>query len=114
MNSTALRSATSASSSAQPTNTQPCNGHVQFCDRKFSNITMVAAHNSPFVRAGNAASNQALDVTTQLNDGIRMRKWPSSAPNSAASTSSLSYLLRTVHSITYIPPSHCSTSFVPP
>lgn len=76
-NGTALQSPTSTLSSAQPTNTQPCNGHTQFCDRKFSNVTMVAAHNSPFVRPGNAASNQVLHVTTQLNDGIRMREWPS-------------------------------------
>jgi hypothetical protein len=75
MSGTAMRNATSTSSSAQPTNTQPCNGHPQFCNRKFSNITMVAAHNSPFVRPENAASNQVLGVTTQLNDGIRMRKW---------------------------------------
>jgi len=33
---------------------------------------MVTAHNSPFVRKGNAAANQALSVTAQLNDGIRM------------------------------------------
>jgi hypothetical protein len=73
-NGTALHNVTSTSSSAQATNTQPCNGHAQFCNMKFSNITMVAAHNSPFVRPNNAASNQALGVTTQLNDGIRMRK----------------------------------------
>lgn len=66
--------ATSTSTSATPTNTQPCNGHPEFCNRKFSNITYVAAHNSPFIRAGNAASNQMLPVTTQLEDGIRMRK----------------------------------------
>ncbi|KAL2000485.1 hypothetical protein VTN02DRAFT_2995 [Thermoascus thermophilus] len=33
---------------------------------------MVAAHNSPFVMERNWAANQVLDVTTQLNDGIRM------------------------------------------
>jgi len=77
INGTTLHNATSTSSSVQPTNTQPCNGHPEFCSRKFSNITMVAAHNSPFVRPNNAASNQALDVTTQLNDGIRMREWSS-------------------------------------
>lgn len=66
--------ATSTSTSAQPTNTQPCNGYPEFCTRSFSNITYVAAHNSPFVRPGNAASNQQLDVTTQLEDGIRMCK----------------------------------------
>jgi hypothetical protein len=42
--------------------------------RNYSNITNVAAHNSPFVVPGNAASNQALKVTDQLNDGVRMRK----------------------------------------
>jgi hypothetical protein len=55
-----------------PTNTQACNGYVEFCTRNYSNITVVAAHNSPFDRAGNLASNQLYPVTTQLNDGIRM------------------------------------------
>ncbi|KAJ2898333.1 putative tat pathway signal sequence [Zalerion maritima] len=64
-------SATSTSSSATATNTQPCNNYAEFCHRKYSNITEVSAHNSPFVRADNAASNQELDVTTQLNDGVR-------------------------------------------
>ncbi|RLL97266.1 hypothetical protein CFD26_103328 [Aspergillus turcosus] len=63
----------SASPSASPVvNTQPCNGHPEFCARKYSNITMVAAHNSPFVKPGNAAANQALGVVSQLNDGVRM------------------------------------------
>lgn len=66
-------STSSAASTSTPViNTQPCNGYPEFCSRSYSNITMVAAHNSPFVRPGNAASNQALDVTTQLDDGIRM------------------------------------------
>ncbi|OAP62378.1 hypothetical protein AYL99_04581 [Fonsecaea erecta] len=69
---TTNQTASSTSSSAQPTNTVPCNGHPSFCNRKFSNITHIAAHNSPFVRPGNLASNQMLDVETQLNDGIRM------------------------------------------
>lgn len=63
-----------------PTNTTPCNNYVEFCDRKYSNITEVGCHNSPFVRPGNSASNQALDVTTQLNDGVRFLQaqiqWP--------------------------------------
>jgi hypothetical protein len=58
-----------------PTNTQPCNGYVEFCARNYSNITVVAAHNSPFVRKGNLAANQAYPVTTQLNDGVRMREY---------------------------------------
>lgn len=33
---------------------------------------MVAAHNSPFVKKGNAAANQAYGVTQQLDDGIRL------------------------------------------
>jgi hypothetical protein len=63
--------ASSTSSAAEPTNTTPCNNYAEFCNRKYSNITMVCAHNSPFVMPGNAASNQDLPVTAQLNDGIR-------------------------------------------
>jgi hypothetical protein len=70
--STSNSTASSTSSSARPSNTQACNGYAEFCTRSYSNITMVTAHNSPFVRKGNAAANQALSVTDQLNDGIRM------------------------------------------
>ncbi|KAF2275121.1 PLC-like phosphodiesterase [Westerdykella ornata] len=62
----------STTTSATPTNTQPCNNYPEFCSRRYSNITEVCAHNSPFVRKNNAASNQAIGVTQQLNDGIRM------------------------------------------
>lgn len=62
---------TQSTTTARPTNTQPCNNHVEFCTRKYSNISCVGAHNSPFVRPGNSGSNQQLDVTAQLNDGIR-------------------------------------------
>ncbi|KAJ5811755.1 hypothetical protein N7474_008056 [Penicillium riverlandense] len=73
-NGTANATATASSSpSASPVqNTQPCNDYPEFCNRQYSNITMVAAHNSPFVRPGNAASNQMFDVTSQLDDGVRM------------------------------------------
>lgn len=68
---------------AEPTNTQPCNNYVELCTRKYSNITFVAAHNSPFVRPGNTASNQELPVDMQLNDGIRLlqgqMQWPSNS-----------------------------------
>ncbi len=60
------------STSATPTNTQPCNNYSEFCNRQYSNITYVAAHNSPFVNPDNAAANQQLGVIAQLNDGIRM------------------------------------------
>ncbi|KAM5463063.1 hypothetical protein MauCBS54593_007722 [Microsporum audouinii] len=64
--------ATETSREPQPSNTRPCNGYPEFCARSYGNITHVAAHNSPFVRPGNIASNQELEVVTQLNDGIRM------------------------------------------
>lgn len=66
-------STTASSTSTAPTvtNTQPCNNYVELCQRKYSNITNVGTHNSPFVKEGNAAANQQLDVTTQLNDGVR-------------------------------------------
>lgn len=73
-NSSITLSATASSTTASeppPQNTQPCNNYPEFCTRKYSNITMVAAHNSPFVRPGNAASNQNLPVEDQLNDGVR-------------------------------------------
>ncbi|OBT86360.1 hypothetical protein VE02_03806 [Pseudogymnoascus sp. 03VT05] len=63
---------TSTTSGPQPTNKTPCNLHVEFCTRRYSNITQVCAHNSPFVKANNAASNQAFGVVSQLDDGIRM------------------------------------------
>jgi len=75
-NGTANATATSSNLPAPVQNTQPCNNYPEFCDRQYSNITMVAAHNSPFVRPGNAASNQMFDVTSQLNDGIRMCTFP--------------------------------------
>ncbi|KAJ9619603.1 hypothetical protein H2203_008384 [Taxawa tesnikishii (nom. ined.)] len=73
-NSTAssMSSGSSTSTAAQPTNTQPCNGYPEFCSRKYSNITEVCAHNAAFSISGNSFSNQALSITQQLNDGIRM------------------------------------------
>lgn len=45
----------------------------------------MSAHNSPFIVPGNAASNQALPVTTQLNDGIRLLQgqmhWVNNTPH---------------------------------
>lgn len=63
--------ATATSTVPQPTNTTPCNNYVELCDRRYSNITNVGCHNSPFVRPGNAGSNQELPVLAQLNDGVR-------------------------------------------
>lgn len=69
---TSSGTASSTSAAAVATNTRPCNGYPEFCNRKYSNITEVCAHNSAFVKKGNAASNQALGIDDQLNDGIRM------------------------------------------
>ena len=63
---------TSTSTASEATNTQSCNNYPEFCSRSYSNITYVAAHNSPFVNANNAAANQDFGVLDQLNDGIRM------------------------------------------
>lgn len=64
----------------EPTNTQPCNNYIELCSRKYSNVTNVGCHNSPFVRPGNTGSNQELPVKTQLDDGVRFLQaqiqWP--------------------------------------
>lgn len=83
-NTTIATGRTATSSSARPTNTQPCNGYPEFCNRKYSNITQVGAHNSPFAIRGNIAANQELDVTTQLNDGVRMLQFQVHKPNDTA------------------------------
>lgn len=80
-NGTSFDNASSTTSSVQPTNTVPCNGHPSFCTRSYSNITHIAAHNSPFVRPGNAAANQMLEVETQLNDGVRMLQFQTHSVN---------------------------------
>ena len=75
LNATTTRNSTvsrTTSSSAVPTNTQACNNYPEFCYRKYSNITYVGAHNSPFVTPNNAAANQEFGVLDQLNDGIRL------------------------------------------
>jgi hypothetical protein len=57
---------------ALPSNTQACNNYPEFCNRKYSNITEVCAHNSPFTTERNLARNQIYGVTQQLDDGVRM------------------------------------------
>ena len=68
----AQTSATTRTAPARPSNTLPCNNYPEFCNRKYSNITEVCAHNSPFTRPNNVARNQDYGVTQQLNDGIRV------------------------------------------
>ncbi|TVY47920.1 PI-PLC X domain-containing protein [Lachnellula occidentalis] len=47
-----------------------CNGNDALCSRKYSNITQIGAHDSAFV-GDLPTENQNLDVTGQLNAGIR-------------------------------------------
>jgi hypothetical protein len=63
---------TTQNTPARPSNTQSCNNYPEFCNRKYSNITEIAAHNSPFTRQNNAARNQEYPVLQQLNDGTRV------------------------------------------
>jgi hypothetical protein len=71
---------TTVSATPTATNTRPCNNYPEFCYRKYSNITEVACHNSPFVKSNNLAANQQYDVKYQLNDGVRFLQaqiqWP--------------------------------------
>ncbi|ORY63045.1 PLC-like phosphodiesterase [Pseudomassariella vexata] len=73
-------SATSSIATPTVTNTRPCNNYPEFCFRKYSNITEIACHNSPFITKNNLAANQLYDVTAQLNDGVRFLQaqiqWP--------------------------------------
>ncbi len=53
--------------------TQPeigCNGHVELCNRRFSNITQIASHDAAFVGVL-PMDNQNIEITGQLNAGIR-------------------------------------------
>lgn len=74
-NLTTTRTSDTTSATATPTNTQPCNGWPEFCERKYGNVTEVAAHNAAFSISGNAASNQRYSITVQLDNGVRMRKY---------------------------------------
>lgn len=47
-----------------------CNGHSELCDKKYSNVTFLGAHNS-YAVGQSIADNQNKNVTEQLNDGIR-------------------------------------------
>lgn len=81
--STALAFALSITSmSAAPSNLnirqqQICNGKAVFCDRRYSNVSFIGAHGSPFNGtimgiATDPSINQERSPTEQLNDGIRL------------------------------------------
>ena len=114
-NSNRTMTATGTSSAPPVMNTAACNNHPEFCNRKYSNITEVAAHNAAFAVKNNAGSNQEYSITAQLNDGIRMREFDrprngqcdklltKHAQSKAKSTTS------TKPSTTATPPATCST-----
>lgn len=47
-----------------------CNGHRELCHRRYSDVTLVGAHDSPFV-GRTAADNQNVPVAEQLAMGVR-------------------------------------------
>ncbi|KAJ5688635.1 hypothetical protein N7462_003027 [Penicillium macrosclerotiorum] len=47
-----------------------CNGHSELCSRSYSNVSFVGSHDSAFV-GDLPQDNQNIDVTAQLNMGIR-------------------------------------------
>jgi hypothetical protein len=49
---------------------QLCNGKSEYCGRKYSNVSNVAAHDSPFV-GDLLTQNQHLSVEEQLSSGVR-------------------------------------------
>lgn len=52
-----------------------CNGDASLCNRLYSNVTYIGAHNSYSVgtlQGAMSGDNQEQSVTTQLNDGIRL------------------------------------------
>ncbi|KAI9641864.1 hypothetical protein NHQ30_009731 [Ciborinia camelliae] len=49
---------------------QICNGYAELCDRKWSNISQIGTHDSAFV-GDLLTENQEIDVTAQLNAGVR-------------------------------------------
>ncbi|KAH8922779.1 PLC-like phosphodiesterase [Atractiella rhizophila] len=51
---------------------QLCNLYSDYCSRSYSNVTHIGAHDSFAVHAGSVAANQLYDVSTQLDNGIRM------------------------------------------
>lgn len=47
-----------------------CNGHHELCSRKYSNVTFVGSHDSPFI-GDDIADNQHISIAEQLAMGVR-------------------------------------------
>jgi hypothetical protein len=48
-----------------------CNGDATLCNKSYSNVTFVGAHNS-YAVGSSLSDNQNYDVSTQLKDGVRL------------------------------------------
>lgn len=59
---------------------QACNGHAEFCNRSYSNITFIGSHDSAFV-GNSAADNQETSVADQLAQGVRFLQAQSHTKN---------------------------------
>lgn len=51
-----------------------CNGRAELCNRSYGNITFIGSHDSYAVDTNvlNLSRNQEVDVTSQLNLGVRL------------------------------------------
>ena len=51
-----------------------CNGRAEFCDRSYGNITFIGSHDSYAFddNAFDLSRNQEVDVTSQLDLGVRL------------------------------------------
>ncbi|CAG8696740.1 5261_t:CDS:1, partial [Scutellospora calospora] len=56
---------------AKTTTPTICNGYTEYCNRSYSQMSFVATHNS-YAYGGVPAANQNYDISTQLNNGIRV------------------------------------------
>lgn len=65
----AIGAAFAALATARPVHAA-CNGHSELCSRRYSNITFVGAHDSPFV-GDDIADNQEVSIAEQLELGVR-------------------------------------------
>ncbi|CAK1365062.1 hypothetical protein CB0940_08685 [Cercospora beticola] len=66
-----------------------CNNSPDLCERSYSNITYLGAHNSPFLRdettSFSTSGNQFYNTTTQLAAGVRLVSAQIQTPNDTAS-----------------------------
>lgn len=71
----AVSLASAAPHSAKREDAQSCNGHPSLCDKSFGDVVFIGAHDSYAVDNGGlsaVASNQNIDVPSQLNMGVRL------------------------------------------